>query len=123
MNIPPYDAQDLTADLVLKHFAHLNGDIIQDITTVINTAFGDGYCRGYNAANAWWEPMNEDIEYIKSFDNNVDGSGYLVDTFNDDLVAPVYGDIPSVEDINLYYELVKNPSGNNYLFNRRNKND
>ena len=102
MNTPPYDDTDLAADIVLRHAKHLNAVIIEDITTAINTAFGDGYCRGYNAANEWYTQMDGDIEYIKSFDS-VQG----VDTFNDDLVGSAYGDVPNITEIELYNEMMR----------------
>lgn len=101
MNTPPYDDTDLTADIVLRHAKHLNAIIIEDITTAINTAFGDGFCRGYNEANAWYTEMDGDIEYIKSFD-----SGYSVDTFNDDLVGSPYGDVPNIETLLSYSKMM-----------------
>lgn len=117
MNIMPYDPSDLATDIVLKHLADLNGGIIEDITTAIQIAFEDGYCRGYNAANEWYTAMDADIGYIESIDGV-----QPVDTFNDDLVGDSYGDVPSIGDINLYNELMA-LDANNHLFNRRNKNE
>jgi hypothetical protein len=108
MNIPPYDDTDLTADIVLKHAKHLNAVIIEDITTAINLAFGDGYCRGYNAVGDWYTDMDNDISYIESFDG-----GQVVDTFNDDLMGSPYGDIPNIQDLKTYGD----------LFTRRNNNE
>lgn len=105
MNVPKYDPTDLCCDLYLKYSDSLNAELVEDITTVINIAFEDGYCRGYNSANEWYSAMDADIEYIKSFDNDVEGSVQGVDTFNDDLVGTVYGDMPSLDDLNLYYSV------------------
>lgn len=102
MSVPPYNPNELAADIVLKHFAHLNGDIIQDITTAIHLAFGDGYCRGYNEATEWWEEMDRDTKYIESF-----ASGQSVDTFNDDLMGSAYGDVPNITEIELYEEMMR----------------
>ena len=102
MNTPPYDDTDLAADIVLRHAKHLNAVIIEDITTAINTAFGDGFCRGYNTANEWYTEMDGDIEYIKSFD-----SVQSVDTFNDDLMGTAYGDVPNITEIELYHEMMR----------------
>ena len=102
MNVPPYDDTDLAADIVLKHAKNLNAVMIEDITTAVNLAFGDGYCRGYNAVGDWYTDMDNDISYIESFDG-----GQVVDTFNDDLMGSAYGDIPSIGDLDLYREMMR----------------
>jgi hypothetical protein len=112
MNIPNYDSTDLCCDVYLKHrklFDNLGDDgvLADDIIAIIDQAYGDGYCRGYNAANEWYTAMDADIEYIKSFD-----SGQGVDTFNDDLMGSAYGDVPNIQDLREYDD----------LFNKRNKN-
>jgi hypothetical protein len=106
MNIPPYDDMDLVHDFVHNHPGTLDAVQVADLCTMLSIAFGDGYCRGYNSTNQWYTQMDGDIEYIKSFDNNVDGSGYSVDTFNDDLVGSPYGDVPNIETLLLYSEMM-----------------
>lgn len=101
MNIPTYDDTDLAADIVLKHKEILNAIIIEDITTAIGLAFGDGFCRGYNEANEWYSYMDEDDSYINSFD-----SVQPVDTFNDDLVGAANRDIVSLEQLLEYSKMM-----------------
>ena len=101
MDVPPYDDTDLSTGIYLKYKDTLDAELLEDITTTINIAFGDGYCRGYNAANAWYTQVDGDIEYINSFDS-VQG----VDTFNDDLVESPYGDVPNITEIELYHKMM-----------------
>lgn len=118
----PYDSNEVVADLVMRHAKDMNAVMIADIEALVEEVFSDGYCRGYNSATAWYTDMDNDIEYIESFE----GGGQLVDTFNDDFGGAPYGDIPSVADLELYYEVVQmdiNKIDNKYLFNRRNNNE
>jgi hypothetical protein len=79
MKIPKYDPQDLAADIVVRHFAHLTGDIIVDITTAISEAFGDGYCRGFNDATEWWVDQDTDQGWLESFNEAVDEDELFTD--------------------------------------------
>ena len=118
-NVPKYNVNDLTGDIAIKYADKLDKKAIEDIATVIDEAYGDGYCRGFNDATElqnrpagylqWWEEQDEELEakeqaeadlkeYYKMSDDLVKDIQGLADELDkekeDEQV--IYGDMPYI---------------------------
>eukprot|EP00922_Rhytidocystis_sp_ex-Travisia-forbesii_P000341 GHVS01000516.1.p2 GENE.GHVS01000516.1~~GHVS01000516.1.p2 ORF type:complete len:150 (-),score=12.57 GHVS01000516.1:498-947(-) len=80
MNKPKYyDTLELATDIVVKH-GITNDVVIDDIVTIVEQAYGDGYCAGLNEATGiqekpvqaleWWETQDGDDAWVGQHDLN-----------------------------------------------------
>ena len=79
MNTTPgdYDALELATDLIIKHKI-AGAVLIDDIISVIQEAYGDGWCTGFNEGAGleekpvdeveWWEHQDMDEDWVDSHD-------------------------------------------------------
>jgi hypothetical protein len=76
-NPKDYDPLELATDVIIKH-GITNGALIDDIVSIVQEAYGDGWCNGYNDGAGletvphdhleWWETQDADEDWVDSHD-------------------------------------------------------
>lgn len=69
------DFENIVEDFIVKHAAHLDSEMINDLNIIASEMYGDGWCKGFQEATEvaekpqgaleWWEDQDKDEEWIE----------------------------------------------------------